>query len=183
MCFYFVGHWNQWPWHFSDKKEKKSWKKKVILFFNVCLLIFAATTLTCEDREWFLFLVLFYIYKYIQNVVQFIFNEGILNFGLLRHLFPIVCQTREFFLIIDIRLFVFFGVYIFRALLFLIITVYCMSWYTVCDLCDVLLYLFILFQLCRIYNEKKNTRKSTHSTNLCVFISVFEGKCFQNFNF
>lgn len=42
-----------------------------------------------------------------------------------------------------------------------------------CDICGVLMYLFILFQLCRISNEKK---KNNHNQHLCVFIRVFDKK-------
>lgn len=38
-----------------------------------------------------------------------------------------------------------------------------------CDLCGVLMYLFILFQLCRIYNETK-LKKPNHNTIFFVFL-------------
>lgn len=41
-----------------------------------------------------------------------------------------------------------------------------------CDLCGVLMYLFILFQLCRIYNEKKTQENQSHPFILRVFIHV-----------
>lgn len=37
------------------------------------------------------------------------------------------------------------------------------------DLCGVLMYLFILFQLCRIYNEKK-LKKTNHTPIFSVFL-------------
>lgn len=41
-----------------------------------------------------------------------------------------------------------------------------------CDFCGVLTYLFILFQLCRIYKEKKTSRKQSQP-NPSVFLFLF----------
>lgn len=41
-----------------------------------------------------------------------------------------------------------------------------------CDLCGVLMYLFILFQLCRIYNETNLQENQSQHNNLRVFIPI-----------
>ena len=39
-----------------------------------------------------------------------------------------------------------------------------------CDLCGVLMYLFVLFQLCKIYNEKKKLKENhSHPEIMCAF--------------
>lgn len=51
-----------------------------------------------------------------------------------------------------------------------------------CDLCGVLMYLFILFQLCRIYNGEKKENQS-HSFILRVFISALPQAIEKRFGF
>lgn len=80
-------------------------KKKILCFLmsaNFCSK-YTVSRLVKIGSDFGFFPVL-YKYKYIQHVLQFIFVEGILNFGLLRPLFPIVChlvrQENLFFLLL-----------------------------------------------------------------------------------
>lgn len=105
----------------------------------------------------------------------FFFREGFLILELLSfhfsHAFPFA-QRREKCFVLFFKFSVLFFMRYSQCFtsLSVLYTVYFVV--RCCDLCGVLMYLFILFQLCRIYNEKKTSRKRSQP-NPSVFLFLF----------
>lgn len=97
------------------------------------------------------------------------FSHGGLILELLSFYFPTPFHLlrEENFSLLFLNLMFFF--YEMFAVLYLSLSVLYPVYFVVrcCDICGVLMYLFILFQLCRISNEKR--KKQSQPTPLCIY--------------
>lgn len=99
------------------------------------------------------------------------FRQGVLILELLSFYFPTPFHLlrEENFSLLFLKLNVPFFMRCSQCFIYLSLSVLYPVYFVVrcCDICGVLMYLFILFQLCRISNEKR--KKQSQPTPLCIY--------------